>query len=61
LHDPVPHGRDAEAAAFSVRLGDHPFPHGKRLEAPGFEIVSKLGEHPVAEEDGVRFHSVHPS
>jgi hypothetical protein len=45
LDDPIPDGRDAEAAALAVRLRDHPLPHGKGLEAPGLEVFSHPGEH----------------
>ena len=61
LHDPVPHGRDAQAAAFAVRFGDHPLPHGKGPEPLGLEIISQLSEHPAPEDDVARFHAIDPS
>jgi len=49
LHDPVPGGRDAEAAALAARLGDHPFPDREGLEPLGLEVVSKPGEQQIPE------------
>ena len=44
LHASIPRGRDAEAAEFPVRLGDHPLTRGQRHEPPRLEIISQQSE-----------------
>jgi hypothetical protein len=67
LHDPIPHGGDAQPACLAAGLGDHPFPCGQGEQLTGLQIGSQFGEeHLLApvDHDGagrLRVHSSRPS
>ena len=61
LHGPVTRGRDAKPAKLPRLLADQLLPHGQRNELPGLQILTKPGQERVrAEDDGARFHPIHP-